>query len=131
MTSPAIPLKGLDQEMASTRRLLERAPGEKGMWKMPPKSFPLGHLMQLISRTPGRIAASLRESYPYLAQAGGSASNLPTCFCGLSMQACVRRASRFSTTSSPLVVTFQPICGSSTYHCRMSTDLTNGREATQ
>jgi len=39
--------------MASTRRLLERVPDEKGEWKLHEKSFPLGHLAQLVARMPG------------------------------------------------------------------------------
>jgi uncharacterized damage-inducible protein DinB len=46
-------LKEFDQEMASTRRVLERVPTDKGEWKPHPKSFPLGHLAQLIAGMPG------------------------------------------------------------------------------
>jgi len=45
MSEPAIPVKEFEHEMASTRRLLERVPGEKGEWKPHPKSFALGHLV--------------------------------------------------------------------------------------
>jgi uncharacterized damage-inducible protein DinB len=69
MTQPAIPLDEFDQEMASTRRLLERVPSDKGTWKPHEKSFALGHLAQLVSWMPGWIARSLRE--PYLDLAGG------------------------------------------------------------
>ena len=44
-----------DQEMATTRRALERVPTDKGELKPHPKSFPLGHLAQLIARMPGWI----------------------------------------------------------------------------
>jgi len=47
--------------MASTRKLLERVPTEKGRWKPHEKSFALGHLAQLVSWMPGWIATSLRE----------------------------------------------------------------------
>jgi hypothetical protein len=57
----AIPLAEFDQEMASTRRLLERVPSEKGEWKPHEKSFALGHLAQLVSWMPGWIEQSLRE----------------------------------------------------------------------
>ena len=60
--TPAIPLQEFDQEMASTRRLLERIPGEQGAWKPHEKSFPLGHLTQLVARMPGWITVSLRET---------------------------------------------------------------------
>jgi uncharacterized damage-inducible protein DinB len=44
-----------DQEMATTRRALERVPTDKGEFKPHPKSFPLGHLAQLIAGMPGWI----------------------------------------------------------------------------
>ena len=69
MTAPAIPLAEFDQEMATTRRLLERVPTDKGQWKPHVKSFPLGHLAQLISGMPGWITNVLRE--PSLDLAGG------------------------------------------------------------
>lgn len=71
MSLPAIPLKEFDLEMASTRRLLERVPTEKGRWKPHEKSSPLGHLVQLVSWMPGWIASSLREAHIDLATAGG------------------------------------------------------------
>ena len=39
-------LPEFDQEMATTRKLLERVPSDKGAWKPHPKSFALGHLAQ-------------------------------------------------------------------------------------
>ena len=71
MTAPAIPLKEFDQEMATTRRLLERVPGDKGAWKPHEKSFPLGHLAQLVAWMPGWITRSLREPHIDLATSGG------------------------------------------------------------
>ena len=53
-------LPEFDQEMASTRRLLERVPSDKGQWKPHPKSFPLGHLAQLISMMPGWLTKTIR-----------------------------------------------------------------------
>jgi len=50
-----------DQEMATTRRLLERVPEAKGEWRPHPKSFPLGHLAQLVSWMPGWISNALTE----------------------------------------------------------------------
>lgn len=69
MTQPAIPLKEFDQEMATTRRLLERVPSEHASWKPHEKSFALGHLAQLVTWMPGWIARSLRE--PHIDLAGG------------------------------------------------------------
>jgi uncharacterized damage-inducible protein DinB len=71
MSSSVIPLKEFDQEMASTRKLLERTPSEKGTWKPHQKSFALGHLAQLVSWIPGWITKSLREPHIDLAQSGG------------------------------------------------------------
>lgn len=55
-------LPEFDQEMATTRRLLERVPGDKGRWKPHEKSFPLGHLAQLVASMPGWITNALRET---------------------------------------------------------------------
>jgi uncharacterized damage-inducible protein DinB len=71
MTAPAIPLEEFDQEMAATRRLLERVPTERGTWKPHEKSFALGHLAQLVAGMPGWIATSLREPHIDLAQGAG------------------------------------------------------------
>lgn len=71
MLTPAIPLKEFDVEMASTRKLLERVPGDKAAWKPHDKSFSLGHLAQLVSLMPGWIATSLREPEIDLAKAAG------------------------------------------------------------
>ena len=64
-------LPEFDQEMAVTRRVLERVPGERGDWKPHPKSFSLGHLAQLVSWMPGWIANTLRETKLDLLRAGG------------------------------------------------------------
>jgi len=61
MTTPAIPLAEFDAEMATTRRLLERVPDDRGEWKPHEKSFPLAHLAQLIAGMPGWIADTLRN----------------------------------------------------------------------
>jgi hypothetical protein len=71
MKTPAIPLIEFDIEMASTRKLLERVPGDKGAWKPHQKSFSLGHLAQLVAWIPGWIGTSLREPRIDLAKAGG------------------------------------------------------------
>ena len=64
-------LPEFDQEMATTRRLLERVPGDKGTWKPHPKSFALGHLAQLVAWMPGWVANTLRETELDLAGAAG------------------------------------------------------------
>ncbi len=63
MSTQAIPLKEFDQEMATTRRLLERVPSEKAAWKPHEKSFALGHLAQLVSWMPGWITLTLRQPH--------------------------------------------------------------------
>ena len=78
MTTPAIPLPEFDQEMASTRKLLERVPSDKGTWKPHPKSFAIGHLAQLVSWMPGWIARTLRETELDLGNAGSGYSFEPT-----------------------------------------------------
>lgn len=75
--TPAIPLKEFDQEMATTRRLLERVPGDRGEWKPHEKSFALGHLAQLVAWMPGWITRTLHEPHIDLA-AGEGYSFQPT-----------------------------------------------------
>ena len=55
MSFTATVLPEFDQEMASTRKALERVPSDKATWKPHPKSFALGHLTQLIASMPGWI----------------------------------------------------------------------------
>lgn len=55
-------LPEFDQEMATTRRLLERVPSDKGQWKPHAKSFALGHLAQLVAWMPGWIANTLTHA---------------------------------------------------------------------
>src|SRR6266581_6896875 len=52
----------LEQEMTTTRRLLERVPSDRAQWKPHPKSFALGHLAQLISWMPGWIANTVSST---------------------------------------------------------------------
>ena len=62
MSIAATFLPEFDEEMVITRRLLERVPSEKGHWKPHAKSFPLGHLAQLVSRMPGWITQIMRST---------------------------------------------------------------------
>lgn len=64
-------LPEFDTEMATTRRLLERVPSERGAWKPHEKSFPLGHLAQLVSRMPAWITNAMRETRLDLSAGGG------------------------------------------------------------
>ena len=47
----------IDQEAATTRRVLERVPGDRLSWKPHPKSMSLGHLALHVAQTPGMIAS--------------------------------------------------------------------------
>ncbi len=64
-------LQEFDQEMAITRRVLERVPGDRGQWKPHAKSFALGHLAQLVSWMPGWIGTTLTTDHLDLAKGGG------------------------------------------------------------
>lgn len=54
-------LPEFDQETSTTRRVLERVPTDKGQWKPHPKSFPLGHLAQLVAGMPSWLIGMLRN----------------------------------------------------------------------
>ena len=64
-------LPEFDLEMATTRRLLERVPSDKGQWKPHPKSFPLGHLAQLVATMPGWVTTTIRDTEINLATSSG------------------------------------------------------------
>ena len=46
-------LPEFDAEIATTRKVLERVPDDHIEWKPHEKSFPMGHLAQLVSMIPG------------------------------------------------------------------------------
>ena len=71
MSLPAIPLQEFDKEMASTRKLLERVPTEKGEFKPHPKSFALAHLTQLVATMPGWITNMATKTELDLAKGSG------------------------------------------------------------
>jgi uncharacterized damage-inducible protein DinB len=64
-------LPEFEQEMASTRRVLERVPTDQGRWKPHPKSFALGHLAQLVAWMSGWVGQTLRHTELDLAGAPG------------------------------------------------------------
>lgn len=64
-------LPEFDQEMPTTRRLLERVPSDKAEWKPHPKSFALGHLAQLVAGMPGWITNTIRQTELNLAAGAG------------------------------------------------------------
>ena len=45
-------LPEFDMEIATTRRVLQRVPDDRGEWKPHEKSFPMAHLAQLVSAMP-------------------------------------------------------------------------------
>ena len=71
-------LEEFDREMATTRRVLERVPTDKGTWKPHEKSFALGHLAQLVSWMPGWITMTIRQPVLDLKNAGAGYSFQPT-----------------------------------------------------
>jgi uncharacterized damage-inducible protein DinB len=70
-------LPEFDQEMASTRRLLERVPEGQSSWQPHPKSTPLGKLVIHISDLPGWGIMTLKETELDLNPPGGSGWNPP------------------------------------------------------
>jgi uncharacterized damage-inducible protein DinB len=70
-------LPEFDQEMATTRRVLERVPTDKGKWKPHEKSFSFAHLAQLVASMPGWITNAVKETSLDLAR-GAKYSNEST-----------------------------------------------------
>jgi uncharacterized damage-inducible protein DinB len=64
-------LPEFDQEMAMTRRVIERVPDDNPDWKPHPKSFSMAHLAQLLSWLPGWIGQTLTSTELDLASGGG------------------------------------------------------------
>jgi uncharacterized damage-inducible protein DinB len=62
MTIAETLLPEFDLEMATTRRVIERVPNDKGKWKPHPKSFSMGHLAQLVAGMPSWITNMVRET---------------------------------------------------------------------
>jgi uncharacterized damage-inducible protein DinB len=69
MTIGASLVPEFEQEAATTRRVLERVPSDKGDWKPHPKSFSLAHLAQLVAWMPGWLPNMLRDTGLNLAAA--------------------------------------------------------------
>jgi uncharacterized damage-inducible protein DinB len=68
-------LAEFDEEMATTRRVIERVPADKADWKPHPKSFSLGHLTQLVAGMPGWFIQMIGQDYLDLAAGGGYGSH--------------------------------------------------------
>ena len=71
-------LPEFDQEMAATRRVLERVPSDKPDWKPHPKSFSMAHLAQLLSMMPGWIANTVSSTELELGSFGGYSNKKTT-----------------------------------------------------
>lgn len=71
MTIAQTLLPEFDQEMATTRRVLERVPSDKAQWKPHQKSFALGHLAQLVATMPGWITNAIQNDSLNLAAGPG------------------------------------------------------------
>ena len=63
-------LPEFDQEMTTTRRVLERVPDGKPDWKPHPKSFSIAHLAQLLASMSGWIGQALTHTDLDLATSG-------------------------------------------------------------
>ena len=68
-------LAEFDEEMATTRRVIERVPADKGEWKPHPKSFSIGHLTQLVAGMPGWFVQMIDADHLDLAKGGGYGSH--------------------------------------------------------
>lgn len=55
-------LPEFDMEIATTRRVLQRVPDDRGEWKPHPKSFPMAHLAQLVSVMPTWFGLMVAQS---------------------------------------------------------------------
>lgn len=64
-------LPEFDEEMATTRRVLERVPDDNPQWKPHPKSFSIAHLAQLVASLPGWIAQTLTNTELELSAGAG------------------------------------------------------------
>jgi uncharacterized damage-inducible protein DinB len=71
MTVSETLLPEFDQEMAATRRVLERVPDDNPTWKPHPKSFSIAHLAQLLASMSGWIGQVLTNTELDLKSGGG------------------------------------------------------------
>src|ERR1041385_8352111 len=64
-------LPEFDEEMAATRRVLERVPDGKASWKPHPKSMTLGRLATLVAELPGWVGNTLTRDELDIMPPGG------------------------------------------------------------
>ena len=55
-------IQELEQEAQTTKRVLERVPGDKLGWKPHAKSMSLGQLAMHVATTPGMVSEIVRQS---------------------------------------------------------------------
>ena len=70
MSIAAMMVPEFDQEMKTTRRVIERVPSDKATWKPHQKSFSLAHLTQLVATMPGWITRTIQQPDIDLASGG-------------------------------------------------------------
>jgi uncharacterized damage-inducible protein DinB len=68
-------LPELDNEIAVTRRVLERVPDERGEWRPHPKAFPMAHLAQLVARLPSWTSMVMKQTEIDIAPTTGRKSS--------------------------------------------------------
>ena len=61
-----------DSEMATTRKVLERVPDDRGEWKPHEKAFKLAHLAQLVARMPEWVVWTIEQTEYDVAPGGKS-----------------------------------------------------------
>lgn len=99
-------LPEFDNEITVTRRVLERVPDDQGQWKPHPKSFPMGHLAQLVARLPGWTMMVIDKTELDIALPGGgkfpgySFEKTATLLAELDRNAMAARASIASTSDA-------------------------------
>lgn len=112
MTIASSLLPEFDNEMATTRRLLERVPSAKGTWQPHVKSFSLGHLAQLVSRMPGWIASALHDTKLDLAgYPGYTYETTETLLAGFDGDVAAVRAALAKTSDADFVVPWSLVRG--------------------
>ena len=70
-------IQELEQEAQTTRRVLERVPGDRLEWKPNPKSMSLGQLSLHVATIPGFVSDIARQSpfsFPKMVQASATSS---------------------------------------------------------
>jgi uncharacterized damage-inducible protein DinB len=110
-------LPEFDNEMANTRKTLERVPDDKFDWKPHPKSFALGPLANHVATLVGWTADTIDKESFDLAPAGGQTFQPPQP---------KNRAELLSTFDQGVAAARAAIAGASDEHLLKSWSLLNG-----